>query len=70
KLFPNLRWRLRLQRWMAPLGIYSVFPEERVWWSDRAARLSGFMDWIEDTEPPAFPPAAEQPPFLRERFLT
>ena len=77
----NIRLRAEVRRSFPKLGphliAYEIAQKFKIskillrmnWRMIPLSRMSMFFDWLEDSNQPGFPVCAEEPVFLKERFI-
>jgi len=68
KIFPHLRTHF-LAYDLASLFRITKITSRMNWRTIPLSRMSMFFDWLEDSNQPGFPVSAEEPSFLKERFI-
>jgi len=68
KLFPHLRTRIIAYKLASLFGVRKITSRMN-WRTIPLSRMSMFFDWLEDSNQPGFPVSAEEPSFLKERFI-
>jgi hypothetical protein len=67
-VMPEAATRLRVFKVARALGIGTVAHRLK-WMAWPVARMSMFMDFLEDTQKPAFPVAESEPAFFKDRLI-
>jgi len=68
KIFPHLRTHFLAHDLASLFGITKITYRMN-WRTIPLSRMSMFFDWLEDSNQPGFPVSAEEPSFLKERFI-
>lgn len=68
KLFPTIRSRLRIFELASLFGIKRISSRLN-WRAFPLSRMSNYLDWLDDSTQPDFPVRADEPAFLKERFI-
>ena len=68
EVFPQLRGRLAALKLTASLGLSQLLVKQN-WLRLPLARVSNFLDWLQEDVPAEFPVSAEGAAFLRSRLL-
>ena len=69
RLFPALRLRLGAFEAASILRIRPI-TSRLSWMAGPLSRMSTYLDWLDDADMPGIPIDAEDPPFLKKRFLS